>query len=146
MCWPMISQRVDTRPSDALDLYIEQERSKAFEYGTENSDCLLYLLGWAELNGYAASVPWRDLYNDKKTARRTLYDFGGAVAAVCDVLGPPRMGSPAQRGDVGLFEMDGWHHGMICTGKMWSMRHGPVGVRLERLPVHLVWQVVSSCR
>lgn len=129
------------RETDLLDRYLAQERARPFVWGRGNGDCLLFLLGWAELHSLKASHQWRGTYSDEQSARKSLDAFGGAAAAVCDVLGPPRMGSLAQRGDVGLLETDGWHLGMICTGSMWALRDGRRGVRMVRRAPNMVWPV-----
>lgn len=132
-----------TRERDALDRYIAQERMRSFTWGTGNGDCLLFALGWVERNGYRASVNWRGRYHDEGGARRELGNFGGAVAAVTDVLGAPSVGGPAGRGDVGLLEIEDWHLGMICTGKLWALRHGTRGVRLQLCRPGIVWRVTQ---
>ncbi|TPJ76187.1 hypothetical protein FJ422_30340 [Mesorhizobium sp. B2-6-3] len=127
---------------DLLALYLAEERQRPFAWGQGNGDCLLFLLGWAErAAGRMASVAWRGAYRDEAGARMCLEAFGGAPWAVCDVLGPPRMGSEARRGDVGLFETEGWHLGMICTGRLWVMRAHEQGIRYARLKPELVWSM-----
>lgn len=103
--------------TDALDRYVAGEWGGRFVWGSRNGDCLLFLLGWAEANGHGASVAWRERYVNAAEADALLEAFGGAVAAVTDVLGPPRMGSAPLRGDVGLIETRGRWLGVIWTGK-----------------------------
>lgn len=57
------------------------------------------------------------------------------------MLGPPAMGAPARRGDVGLMAFDGWPLGMICTGAMWAFRHGTRGIRMIRCEPEIFWNV-----
>ncbi|MCF6112007.1 DUF6950 family protein [Mesorhizobium muleiense] len=126
--------------TDLLARYLAEERLKGFAWGCDNGDCLLFLLGWAERAvGRRASVAWRASYCDEAGARAALSAFGGAPAAVCDVLGPPRIGSKAQRGDVGLLAFEDWHLGMICTGNLWAIRDVRRGVRLLRKEADIVW-------
>lgn len=129
------------RATDLLDRYLAEERTKPFAWGQGNGDCLLFVLGWLEMAGRRSGTAWRGSYADEVGARRKLDRFGGAVAAVCDVLGPPRMGSSAERGDVGLLEVDGWHLGLVCTGRLWALRDGRRGIGFVRRPVDLVWRV-----
>lgn len=125
--------------ADLLNEYLAAERLKPFAWGAENGDCLLFLLGWAEKLGRMASVDWRGMYRTEQGARASLEWFGGAIAAVTDVLGPPRIGSNPLRGDVGLIEIDGWHLGVICTGEMWVLRAGEAGVRFMKIQPAVVW-------
>jgi hypothetical protein len=127
------------RTTDDLDRYVARERMKPFAWGTDNGDCLLFLLGWAERLGHEASHQWRGAYSDEAGARAALEAFGGAPAAVSDVLGDPIEGRAPQRGEVGLLAADGWYLGMICTGKMWVLRAGIRGVRFSRRPADIVW-------
>lgn len=122
-----------------------EERMNGFSWGRGNGDCLLFLLGWWELaTGRWAPVQWRGSYSDEAGARHALHCFGGAIAAVCDIAGPPRIGSQPQRGDIGLRATDGWHIGMICTGTMWAFRDAKGGVRMVRLAPDLTWAVPLS--
>lgn len=129
--------------ADRLDLYLAQERLKPFDWTSAcNGDCLLLLLGWWEFAaGRSAGSHWRGSYADEAGARQGLEAFGGAIAAVCDIVGPPRIGSSAVRGDIGLLEIDGWHLGMICTGAMWATRAGTRGIRLLRRDADIAWPV-----
>ncbi|MCC2608395.1 DUF6950 family protein [Neorhizobium petrolearium] len=133
------------RETDLLDRYLAEEKEKTFRWGEENGDCLLFLLGWAELAaGAHASRPWRGEYGDHQGAWWMLERFGGAIAAVIDVLGPPRLGSDARRGDIGLMAANGWHLGMICTGSMWVLRAGTRGVKFTRSAPDICWDLRFS--
>lgn len=131
------------RETDLLDRYLLQERGRPFEWTSlANGDCQLFPCGWAEVAGWpSAGVPWRGHYRCEDEARALLSARGGAVVAWTDLLGPPRMGSAPQRGDIGLLETDGWHLGMICTGSMWAFRDGRRGVRLVRACPDIFWSV-----
>ncbi|TWG90312.1 hypothetical protein L598_000700000680 [Mesorhizobium sp. J18] len=130
------------RETDLLDCYLAGEKRKPFEWGKGNGDCLLFLLGWAEIaTNRTATVVWRDMYRTEHGAHVALEEFGGAVAAVTDVLGAPRMGSEAKRGDVGLLEVQDWFLGMICTGRMWVLRAGEKGVRFTMRQPDMIWPV-----
>lgn len=131
------------RATDPLDLYLAAERLKPVDWGRDNGDCMLFLLGWAERWGWRAPVKWRGTYSDEAGARARLADQGGQVAVVCDVLGPPRMGAPARRFDVSLIPFGDWFVGAICTGAMWAFRHRDRGVCLIRRDVDLVWRVTG---
>jgi hypothetical protein len=127
--------------TDLLDLYIEDEKSKPFAWGQENGDCLLFLLGWTERCGRTSPSSWRGAYACEAEAKALLAAAGGAVVAVTETLGTPRIGSPAARGDVGLLSVDDWHLGMICTGSMWVLRAGTRGVRLTRSAPEIIWDM-----
>jgi len=117
--------------ADLLDQYLAEEIQRPFEWGCRNGDCLLFLLGWAELCGKKASRQWRGSYTSEDGARSALFNFGGAKAALFDVFGQQSECSPS-RGDVGLLRYDDWHLGVICTGRMWVMRAGTRGVSFTR--------------
>ena len=128
--------------TDRLDSYLAGEKLKSFSWGVDNGDCLLFLLGWAETIGRAdLAQSWRGLYATEDEARALLERRGGAVTAGRSMFGPPRIGTPAVRGDVGLLAHDGWHFGMICTGNMWALRAGLRGIRLTRRPADIVWDM-----
>lgn len=131
------------RATDPLDAYLAAERMKPVDWGFDNGDCMLLLLGWAELWGWRASVSWRGTYCDEDGARRRLDEQGGQISVVCDVLGPPRMGSPAARFDVGLIPFGEWFVGAICTGGMWAFRAPSRGIAMIRRDVDLVWRVTG---
>lgn len=104
-----------------------------------NGDCLLFLAGWAEQIGFTdAGAKWRGAYASELQARATLERQGGAVWAVTEVMGPPRMGSQAQRGDIALLAHEGWHLGLICTGRMWALR-AVRGIGLTRRQPEFIW-------
>lgn len=135
------------RETDALDDYLSEERNHPFEWSSRrNGDCQLFPAGWVERIGWpGAGLPWRNRYSNENEARILLGERGGAVSAWCDLLGPPRMGSAARRGDVGQMAVDGWHLGMICTGSMWVIRAGEGGIRFVRPRTEIiVWDVGFS--
>lgn len=126
--------------TDRLDLYLAAERSKPFEWSSRaNGDCLLFALGWAEALGFRSAHHWRGSYSSEAEAKAALADAGGAVIAITDVLGAPRMGSAPQRGDVGLITLRGRSFGAIATGGMWAFRAIEGGVGYCRLPAEYCW-------
>lgn len=129
--------------TDLLTRYIAAERMKPVSFGSGNGDCMLFLLGWVELWGWRASDRWRGTYRDEDGARRRLDEQGGQVAVICDVLGPPRMGAPTARFDVGLIPFGDWFVGAICTGGMWAFRTPSRGMAMIRREVDLVWRVTG---
>lgn len=133
------------RETDLLDRYLADERSKPFEWSSQaNGDCLLFLMGWGERLGLHPTIRWRGAYACETGARLALHRFGGEVAAITDVLGPPRMGSLPRRGDVGLIHLRGRTFGVICTGHMWAFRAIEGGVGYCQLPVDYCWDTRFS--
>ncbi|KQS90296.1 hypothetical protein [Rhizobium sp. Leaf386] len=133
-------------PADLLDAYIAIERTRPFEWsGLANGDCKLFVLGWAERIGFAdAGRDWRGRYCCESEARALLHLRGGAIAAGIALFGPPRMGSAARRGDVGLLPYEDWHVGVICTGTMWALRNGERGIRMTCVEPELSWDLGFS--
>ncbi|MBP1849700.1 DUF6950 family protein [Rhizobium halophytocola] len=131
------------RETDELDDYLAQERAQAFEWtGQRNGDCQLFPIGWAERIGWPlAGASWRGRYSSEEEARALVDRRGGLVSAGCELFGPPRIGSAAQRGDVGLLAAEGWHLGMICTGSMWVIRAGDRGIRFCRREPDIIWDL-----
>lgn len=131
---------------DLLDTYLAEERLQPFEWSSlRNGDCQLFVLGWAERIGWpGAGLSWRGRYRTEDEARALLHRRGGSVAAGCDIFGPPRMTSKARRGDIALLDIDGWHLGMICTGRMWAFRAGERGVSLSKRDPDVVWDMRFS--
>ena len=133
------------RETDRLDLYLAEERAKPFEWSSRaNGDCLLFLLGWAERLGLCAATHWRGAYACETGARMALHRFGGELVAITEVLGPPRMGSSALRGDIGLMTVRSRTFGVISTGGMWAFRAIEGGVGFCRLPVDTCWNTRFS--
>ena len=132
--------------TDHLDAYLAHERSRPFEWTSlANGDCQLFVAGWAERIGWPdAGAPWRGLYSSEDSARRLMEERGGAVWAWTNQLGPPRIGSDARRGDVGLLAVDGWHLGMICTGRLWVLRDGKRGIRFCHRSADIAWDMDFS--
>lgn len=131
---------------DLLDGYLAAERQMPFEWSSlRNGDCQLFILGWAERIGWPeAGMAWRGRYSSEAEARALLKSRGGSIIAGCEIFGPPRMGSSPRRGDIGLLEVDGWHLGVICTGRMWAFRAGKRGVCLSRRDAEVVWDMRLS--
>lgn len=133
------------RETDLLDLYLAKERACPFEWTSlSNGDCLLFALGWAERLGFHSPTPWRGSYSTEREARHLLQKAGGPVAAITDVLGPPRMASPASRGDIALIAVRDRIFGAVCTGNMWAFRAIEGGVGFCRLPADVVWNTRFS--
>lgn len=135
--------------TDQLDLYLAQEAVRPFDWSaTGNGDCQLFVAGWAERIGWPdAGADWRGRYACELEARMLIEARGGLVAVWCGLFGPPRMGGNAERGDIGLFKIDGWHIGAISTGREWMLRAGVKGVRALRRAPDVIWDLrFKTCR
>lgn len=117
-----------------LESYLASARNAPFIWGSH--DCALFAADWvAERMGVDPAADLRGRYDDEAGARELLGDdAAAAIAALAAEAGLEEL-SPrfARRGDVLLFDQEGWPTLALCIGAEMAVPRLPRGLARFRI-------------
>lgn len=101
------------RWEDRLSEYIDSRLAEPFQWGT--NDCATFAARWVEIA--TGAVVFSAEHDDAHGAAREVAKRGGMQAAITAALGEPLEHTlSAQRGDIGLVEIEGRVSAVVVIG------------------------------